>query len=210
MKKLRRSRVRRPSQITRHTTGRPYGPLIGGKVPVRAVFKGDIALRNVDSSELGYLAGLVDGEGAISIDRFIPRIRIGMQSTLPVRLAKKFGGLDTKGTYVTKRITKTGKIAYTWEISRRPLLRIFIEQIKPHSKLKNEQLELMLKAIDIIDARERTWKDEVAGIKEKIKGLNDASFAPPDLDLDGLSELPWQELEKRVDDATRDANSRQS
>ena len=183
--------------------------MIGPKVRVRAIFKGDIDLRNADSSELGYLAGLVDGEGAVSIDRFRPRIRIGMQSTLPVKLAKKFGGLDTEKTYVTKRRRKkTGKMEYTWEISQRPLLRTFIEQIKPHSKLKNKQLELMLKAIDVIDAKERTWKDEVAGIKEEIRRLNRASFAPPDLDLKGLSELPRQELEKRVDDATRNANSR--
>jgi hypothetical protein len=174
--------------------------LIGPKARIRAIFKGDIDLRNVDSSELGYLAGLVDGEGAVSIDRFRPRIRIGMQSTLPVKLAKKFGGPDTEKTYVTKRRRKrTGKMEYTWEISKRPLLKTFIEQIKPHSKLKNKQLELMLKAIDIIDAKKQTWKDKVAEIKKEIQRLNHASFAPPDLDLNVLKELPWHELEKRLD-----------
>jgi len=139
------------------------------------VFDGKESIIDASCCERCYLAGLVDGEGAIDFGGLSPRIRIGMMSILPWELGEKYGG------YVTKR-SKEGKIVYTWNISKRLLLKDFIDSIISYSKIKQRQLELMLEAIEILDKKLSGWKESIKNIKREIKRLN--KLSPPDIPLE--------------------------
>ena len=117
--------------------------------------------------ELSYLAGLVDGEGNLDIVGTRLRIRVGMKSLEPAKLAKKYGG------YWYPRVDKRkGTISYTWYIQTRPLIDDFIKSVMPYSKVKNEEFRLLQKALKIRDAALNGWKDEIRKLREKLRELH--------------------------------------
>lgn len=124
-----------------------------------------------------YMAALIDGEGAIEIHKrdLYPQIRIGMRSRLPYELWKKYGGV------INKRYIRDVPF-YTWIVYNKSLLRNLVKNTVRHSRIKKDQLELVLKALKIRESKPLGWKDEMMRIKEDIARLN--KQPPPDIDLE--------------------------
>lgn len=116
--------------------------------------------------ELNYLAALIDGEGNLDIQNTQLRIRVGMKSLLPVRLARLYGGC----WYPEVRKEK-GTVSYTWYI-RSKLLEEVVELVMPYSKVKREEFELLRKALEIQAKKERGWKSEMRKIAKKLRELH--------------------------------------
>jgi len=122
--------------------------------------------------EAQYLAGLIDGEGAIFIrvhskqdgkQHLEIKVSIGLAHPIIIELVNKYGGLwyyyDRK-----EKKTKSGKSYkpfYVWEWQH-PMIRLYFPQLLPYLKLKREQAEIMLEAVTIAmkrKARARTDED---------------------------------------------------
>jgi len=161
-------------------------PLLKPSHPMK-LFSGRTKILEEAKAKCAYIAGLVDGEGAIEIDkRNDPRIRIGMKSLLPYELGKQYGGCVTKYWQSTSLI-------YTWNIyntEKREWLTEFIWSIIPEIRMKAPQLKLLLEAIELKEKRPENWKQRMKEIKEEIRRLNNAN--PPD-----LSEIPHWTLKRR-------------
>lgn len=66
--------------------------------------------------DLGYVAGLLDGEGCLSSDRTFPRVRIGMTDLDALERCREITGLGTiHGPYLSG-VRK--KPYYTWNVGR--------------------------------------------------------------------------------------------
>jgi hypothetical protein len=146
----------------------------------------------VEMSQLedyAYLAGLVDGEGCISIAWTIPKKghivprpflvitlkHASREEKLLYQLKEKYGGrivINDKPEGRTKVIS--------WTLSRNKELRNLLTAIKPYLMLKREEAELVIEAINIMESdyehsflgyRKETIL-KVAEIYEKLKAFN--------------------------------------
>lgn len=143
-------------------------PLISIKAPVmyreRVPKEG---IRSASPEELGYLAGLVDGEGNLDIAGTQPRIRIGMKDLQPVRLAKQYGG-----NWYPTADKRNGTISYTWYIQSKPLIDEFVEFVMPYSRVKQEEFEQLRKALKILRAKPDGWKNEIKESGKKLRKMH--------------------------------------
>lgn len=112
--------------------------------------------------EAQYIAGLLDGEGAIFLRVHKKRQRytleidvtIGVCHPMIIALCNKYGGRwyysDRK-----KHKTKNGrpyKPFYSWEWTH-PMIRLYFPQLLPFLRIKREQAEIMLKVVAITEKR---------------------------------------------------------
>ena len=101
---------------------------------------------------LHYVAGIIDGEGYVSIDRNsnIDRSLVGKTvvqmsgAAIPKLFLKQFGG--NYRTY--KRSNPNQCDAHTWSITGRPA-RKFLKRILPFLFLKKEQAKLVIALYDL-------------------------------------------------------------
>lgn len=102
-----------------------------------------------DSTDLAYLAGLIDGEGSITLQRnayegrhipkYIPRLAISMTNNEPVEFMARF----SKGYYTSKSETITGKPIYWFSVCNKEAYRI-LSLILPFLKCKHRQARLII------------------------------------------------------------------
>jgi hypothetical protein len=127
-------------------------------------------IKKASDEELGYLAGLIDGEGALGIKDYQPRIIVKMKNIEPLKLAEKYGiywYVDCSKNYRS--------IYYSWYIQGSPLIDHFIERLMPHSRAKKVQFALLLMALQIRKAEKLGWANEIARIDEQLKKLHKAN-----------------------------------
>jgi hypothetical protein len=130
-----------------------------------------------------YAAGLIDGEGCISISVspkkagqiFYPRVDVGMSvKAMPVlqALMRRYGGTINH----TRKQTDKWEAAAAWRIFGRPL-EAFLIDIQPFLILKREQVEYALQMQRLIDSLPRrpngsaTWTAEGQRAAQVIRAL---------------------------------------
>jgi hypothetical protein len=97
---------------------------------------------NTSSNDENYLAALIDGEGYVGLtkhyqlDAFIPKVVVEMTNSNPVNFLKDFVGVGK----VTRRIIKSGKVAYTYRVPHDAIVS-FLDRISPFMKVKKQQAE---------------------------------------------------------------------
>lgn len=124
-------------------------------------------ISSASPAELGYLAGLIDGEGNLDIRRTEPRISIKMKSIEPLNLAKKYGGY-----WYVQVNRKIGSVYYLWYVSKRPLLDNLVTGVMGYSRIKKEQFSLLFKALEITKAQQPGWKDQTKELANKLHRMH--------------------------------------
>lgn len=134
--------------------------------------------------DVAYVAGLIDGEGCVSIAKsglhFAPRVDVGMTKVaLPLlrRLHEEWGGTLDMNRAATERWAE----AWRW-ILHGPACRPFLEAVQPHVRLKREQCSLALALCDLRDSlvpvggQKARWTKEAADqaefMKDRMRELN--------------------------------------
>jgi hypothetical protein len=99
-------------------------------------------------AELGYAAGILDGEGCISgtgsPDKRMVYVRVSVQQKHPEVvdwLYARFGGMKTERPDRENVLGFSG--GYVWQLDNRQVFR-FLELVLPHLVLKQRQAELAL------------------------------------------------------------------
>lgn len=133
------------------------------------------------SFEIGYVAGILDGEGTISVS--YSQSRHARQPTLSARvsvgsthrgvldwLRSLFGGnvYEHKGNQVHTR----AKTYWTWVVQGRPAMDV-VTLAEPHLRIKREQAVLMREVAALLlprtgDNRLRVVSDELRGRREVL------------------------------------------
>ena len=149
-----------------------------------------------------YVAGLIDGEGCISIQKATtgwshsPRVDVGMTSKalgLLRALEADYGGAVRK----TRRATDKWEEAWAWCASG-PTAITVLERCLPHLVLKEEQARLALKVDEIkrslpaTASGRRRWNEEAgercATLKARVQELN-AKGPAPDVEPGWIAQL---------------------
>lgn len=103
----------------------------------------------IPETTLAYLAGIVDGEGHVSITRedgrYKPKVYVGMTSKdIILLLHRLFRG----NVYETS--TCTGKPLYRWHLTKSADLQVFLTSILPYMIEKKRQAEVVLELVERI------------------------------------------------------------
>jgi hypothetical protein len=137
---------------------------------------------NSKEIEYAYLAGIVDGEGAIFISRdlfrskntvFRPEMRVGMIEPNAVkRLHDAFGG-----SFFLEKPYHHKRPLHRWAISKRESLVFCLNTLLPYLDVKREQAKVVLEFIDTFPRRNGHWatQEEIDKKEQfwfKIRGLN--------------------------------------
>jgi hypothetical protein len=127
---------------------------------------------------LPYLAGIVDGEGFIGINKkgngnYVPRVYVAMTNIEPINLLKaRFGGV----VYTSR--TASGRVLYRWQLVRFNEIKEFCLTITQYLIVKKTQASIVLDYVDtppIPLHRPRTTDQELSrrsNLYAKIKPLN--------------------------------------
>ena len=115
---------------------------------------------------IAYLAGIIDGEGCITLanqpshyrrrrakyhenptakkDFYMPRLKVGMTDSQPIDLLfVTFGGRRR-----IQSAKSTRKLVYHWEVTGRPVISKVLLQLYPYLRVKRPQADLMLEFCD--------------------------------------------------------------
>jgi len=133
-----------------------------GKPPMM-ISEGTHRIEDAPDGERIYLAALVDGEGYVGIRGMTPEIHVGMKSLLPYWLCKKYGGRIYKRWKGRKGAES---LMYEWDVGKPKRLRPFIVSIMPFSRIKRQQLELLLEAVDM--KIEYRYKKKPEGFRQRL------------------------------------------
>lgn len=137
--------------------------------------------RELTQTEVAYLAGILDGEGSISILKMRMKrksatywhyaLQIRIASThLPLIewICDLVGGRIYEQTYVT-RVQGNRKRAQHWHIGGRADVAAFLRLVRPYLIVKAEQADLALE----FSGLGREFVPSVrAGLRERMRGLN--------------------------------------
>jgi hypothetical protein len=137
---------------------------------------------NSKEIEYAYLAGILDGEGAIFITRdlfrsknpvFRAEIRVGMIEPNAVkRMHNAFGG-----SFFLEKPYHHKRPLHRWSISNREQITFCLSKLLPYLDVKKEQAKVVLDFIDKFPRRNGHWAtQEEVNAKEqywfRIRGLN--------------------------------------
>ncbi len=134
--------------------------------------------------DLGYLCGLIDGEGSIFFCKqscdwrpqsvvYYPKLNVGGTNPAPIKWCK-----DTLHIGFVHRFKRgeSEKDGWIWQIGRFDELVALLKLVKPHLKIKKKQAELVLKFIKIRYTREigqrELYSDEELEAVKTVKALN--------------------------------------
>jgi LAGLIDADG endonuclease len=123
--------------------------------------------------EKAYLAGLVDGEGCIAINRsadsryvegfaYYPRVTVAMCDREPLEYYKVltgFGALNSKPSY-----KKGWTPIHQWTVSTRQAEKL-LKMIYPYLKIKREQAQIFLLFYSLLNSKRTHITDEQRGMK---------------------------------------------
>ena len=141
-------------------------------MPVLADSQGYVGLREMDQASAIYLAGIVDGEGSISVNvstHFSVSIMVSNTAPELMRwLYESIGGNYRRGSQ--KRATFVGtKPIYRWQISGRAAT-ILIERIRPWLIIKAPQADAAMALQAALDTGQH---DSAISHVRKIRFEND-------------------------------------
>ena len=132
--------------------------------------------------KLAYLAGIIDGEGTITIfhykrlNRYYLTVEVYNNSKELIDwLINNFGG-DSRPIHSASRLIQTNwKITYVWRISNNETLN-FLKAVYPYLLVKKEQCEIAIKFKETFLKREcpisKTTFEFRKSLYERIKPLN--------------------------------------
>lgn len=129
-----------------------------------------------DEIKHAYLAGLIDGEGCIFIDKFTqtngrvvhyPKISIGMTDIKPIQLlSDTFGGK----IYFESRQHLNHKDVYIWGTKKIDRVRNVLDSIIPHLRGKKDQAILAREAVDLRTEQMRNYTN--LGIEQRLSDIH--------------------------------------
>lgn len=96
-----------------------------------------------DPATLGYLAGLMDGEGCISRNNKCWRVQIAMTDEAVIRWLGSFGGRVSE-----RKLYGNRKPCWRWLLMRQEDVYRFLAAILPHMRVKTDQAIVALAEID--------------------------------------------------------------
>lgn len=111
----------------------------------------------ISETELAWLAGFIDGEGYIGIEKRLLRRRATPEYTIVLQISNTKRGIISflkdlsGGSFYTYKPKGKAKLAYKWTIKAKAAESI-LAQLVPYLRLKREQAELALEL-----ARELSW-----------------------------------------------------
>lgn len=161
--------------------------------PLQQTTTAPVGQPNPSSEDIGYLAGLIDGDGTLYLSVYRRKDRllgIATKSTVNITfkrypetvqtvmwLKKTFGGYVSTRTYHSGFTNRTDDRA-AWEISSKATLSKLLPQLVGFLKIKREQANLLCQAVNLELKREPGWQRskaelaELIGISERISRLN--------------------------------------
>lgn len=114
-----------------------------------------------DAVKLGYIAGIIDGEGSIMLvsarhksfmeaqgrkyPAYYPAVRVGMIGREPLDLIVNFTGL---GKVVLEKSYAGKRPVYRWRLTRKDEVYEFLKLIGPHLLEKREQAKVLIEYMD--------------------------------------------------------------
>jgi hypothetical protein len=134
-------------------------------------------------TQAAYLAGLLDGEGHITIIKSrrsgglhkgnhyaYARMSIGITHDVLVEMQAEYG---FGKIYHLKSRNKKHKNLISWSISSN-IMRAVLPQVLPYLRVKKKQAELVLQYLSLAKRRDRTqkYRDDVDAIHSEIRSLN--------------------------------------
>ncbi len=105
-----------------------------------------------DKAKYGYVAGIIDGEGCVTIGAGKKETCINYNAIVAVQntskklidwLQLKFGGQ----VYLSKKETKKTKAAWMWRITKKEVIERFLLAILPYLIVKREQAKILLEYV---------------------------------------------------------------
>ena len=127
-----------------------------------------------DKTKYIYLAGILDGEGCLSVTAGKKPTCINYNSTMQVQntskelidmLQAKFGG----STYLSKKQTRTTKTAYMWRVLKKKHIELLLLATLPYLIVKKEQAKVLLEFVRLPrEAAVETRKN----LYEQLRKLN--------------------------------------
>ena len=136
---------------------------------------------NLTETEWAYIAGLLDGEGVITVTKhrgryrrsktaqYVPKVEISNTDR------KVIDWLNSRinGVVWTSSRKKGWKKLYTWRLQRQEEILDFLLNVLPYLIIKSGQAKLMIKLLTLRQPRRRKpWTKEEIEIVEEIKRLN--------------------------------------
>jgi hypothetical protein len=106
----------------------------------------EIRIANPSEAELGYLAGIIDGEGFFAVTERSNAFGLGVQMldlSVISWLHTHFQGFVSPGS-----LTVTGRRAWRWALQRQADLRFVLDRLEPLLLAKRRQAQMMLRLLD--------------------------------------------------------------
>ena len=143
---IRASRLGIDKDVTLYENGLPFsGSVIG----------------HLSETEKAYLAGIVDGEGCITMNRYIKRgavpvyrLFVEIANTSPA-LKKWLDERFPEKTYWRTGVRQGWKDIYRWSLSGNRQVMVFCREITPYLVIKKEQAELVAQGYVHLSEEER-------------------------------------------------------
>jgi hypothetical protein len=127
-----------------------------------------------DKAKYGYFAGILDGEGCLSITVGHKETCTNYNATMQVQntskplidwLQKKFGG----SVYLSKKATEKTKEAYMWRVLKKKEIEILLLATLPYLVVKREQAKILL---DFVRLTSEANTDLRAAYFQRLRVLN--------------------------------------
>jgi hypothetical protein len=133
-----------------------------------------------DKAKYGYLAGIIDGEGCITIGAGKKETCTNYNALVLVQntskvlidwLQSNFGGQ----IYLSKKATEKTKEAWMWRITKQKDIEIFLLSILPYLIIKREQAKVLLKFVRLertapVESRQKAY-DEIRALNVRGKSV---------------------------------------
>ena len=108
-------------------------------------------IEKLESWQLGYIAGIIDGEGCIRLKKgkniVAPEIQVTMTNINCIALLHKMTGVG-KAFYEKRNQPKHWKQVYRWVTWRRVEIYLLLKAIQPYLVVKREHAILMLEFLE--------------------------------------------------------------
>lgn len=120
-------------------------------------------------TDRAYIAGIIDGEGCISLSNPRPRdgcsehvLRVGMCDKRVIYYLRRATGV---GRIQKPRVLPSGRVCWTWNVSIRPAVQV-LQQLLPFLRVKKEQARLFIRASRVGYARRVKYVARIRALKE--------------------------------------------
>ena len=108
-------------------------------------------IEKLKSWQLAYIAGIIDGEGSLSLykqtkgNSLYPAIMVKMTSAECVNLLYTMTGI---GRFYTVKLHEHYKQQYRWDVRNRLEVYLFLRAIRPYLVVKREHATLLLEFVE--------------------------------------------------------------